>query len=118
MPATTASSISSKIKRKRKREVQEEEMQPKTADNAGQPAEEREGRKKNKRKRTKQITEDSKDSLKKGGVDESIGKMDGRLLADFFVQQAKRHNNELTTLELDDIYIPGKTFYYWFKGPG
>ncbi|PGH26708.1 hypothetical protein AJ80_01654 [Polytolypa hystricis UAMH7299] len=66
--------------------------------------------KKKKRKRTKQISEDAKDSGKKAGIDESIGKMDGRLLADFFAQQAQSQNSELTTMELDDIYVPEQAF--------
>ena len=63
--------------------------------------------KKKKRRRNKQISEDAKDDGKKDGIDESIGKMDERLLADFFAQQAKRNNEELTAVELSDLYIPG-----------
>jgi protein CMS1 len=44
---------------------------------------------------------------RKGGMDEAIGKMDGRLLADHFVQKAKRHNKELTAVELSDLSVPG-----------
>lgn len=61
---------------------------------------------KKKRKRAKQINEDFDLSDKKDGIDESIGKMDSRLLADFFAQQAQKHNNELTSVELDDLCIP------------
>lgn len=39
--------------------------------------------------------------------DESIGKMDGQLLADHFLQKAKRHNKDLTAVELSDMSIPG-----------
>lgn len=36
--------------------------------------------------------------------------MDGRLLADYFCQQAKRHNKELTAMELNDLYVPEHAF--------
>ncbi|KAL4997617.1 U3-containing 90S pre-ribosomal complex subunit-domain containing protein [Aspergillus recurvatus] len=43
-------------------------------------------------------------------VNEAIGKMDGRLLADHFVQKAKRHNKELTAVELSDLSVPESAF--------
>ncbi|KLJ06846.1 hypothetical protein EMPG_17663 [Blastomyces silverae] len=100
-----------KATKKRRREDEEDVLPakqaaptaPSTAANDG-------GSKKKKRKRTKQIVEDPKDADKKDGIDESIGKMDGPLLADFFAQQAKRHNSELTTVELDDVYVPEQAF--------
>ena len=64
--------------------------------------------KKKKDKRAKQTVDDARDSGKRDGIDESIGKMDGRLLADFFAQQAKRHNDDLSAVELNDIYVPGE----------
>lgn len=60
-----------------------------------------------KRKKAKKASADVDDSSKVDGIDESIGKMDGRLLADYFAQKAKRQNKELTAVELDDIYVPG-----------
>jgi hypothetical protein len=91
---------------KRKRDVQQEIRSDKPP--TGSLTREEESSKKKTRKRTKQIAEDPRDSGKKSGIDESIGKMNGRLLADFFAQQAKRHDDELTTVELNDIYVPGK----------
>jgi len=41
-------------------------------------------------------------------TDEAIGKMDSRLLADFVAQKAQRHNDNLTSVELSDMYLPGK----------
>ncbi|PLB52363.1 hypothetical protein P170DRAFT_402452 [Aspergillus steynii IBT 23096] len=55
-------------------------------------------------------TNDSKETEVKGSVDEAIGKMDGRLLADHFVQKAKRHNKELTAVELSDLSVPDTAF--------
>ncbi|KAL2364204.1 hypothetical protein RJZ56_002874 [Blastomyces dermatitidis] len=103
--------LPAKATKKRRREDEEDVLPtkqaaptaPATAANDG-------GSKKKKRKKTKQIVEDPKDADKKDGIDESIGKMDGPLLADFFAQQAKRHNSELTAVELDDVYVPEHAF--------
>ncbi|KKZ64544.1 hypothetical protein EMCG_01423 [[Emmonsia] crescens] len=96
---------------KRRREDEEDAQPAKAATTTALPAAADEsGSKKKKRKRTKQIVEDPKDAGKKDGIDESIGKMDGPLLADFFAQQAKRHDSELTTVELDDVYVPEQAF--------
>lgn len=43
----------------------------------------------------------------KGSIDEAIGKMDGRLLADHFAQKVRRHNKEITAVELSDLSVPG-----------
>lgn len=67
----------------------------------------KESQRSKKRKKAKKASEDVDDSSKVDGIDESIGKMDGRLLADYFAQKAKRQNKELTAVELDDIYVPG-----------
>jgi hypothetical protein len=60
-----------------------------------------------KRKRAKKVSEDAAYSSIVDGIDEAIGKMDGRLLADFFAKKAKRHDKDLTAVELDDIFVPG-----------
>ncbi|QKX64006.1 uncharacterized protein TRUGW13939_11179 [Talaromyces rugulosus] len=51
--------------------------------------------------------------------DESIGKMDGQLLADHFLQKAKRHNKDLSAVELGDMSIPVNAFFDTtsFQGP-
>ncbi|KAK2808161.1 hypothetical protein FQN50_004902 [Emmonsiellopsis sp. PD_5] len=111
MGASTTSKPAPKKGKKRPREDEGDVPAVKTLPPTAQPPAADEGAsKKKKRKRTKEIAEDPKDAGKKDGVDESIGKMDGRLLADFFAQQAKRHNDELTAVELDDIYIPEQAF--------
>ena len=33
--------------------------------------------------------------------------MDGRLLGDYFAQKAKRHDKELSAVELSDLSVPG-----------
>lgn len=65
----------------------------------------------NDKPKPKPKTNDSKETEEKGSVDEAIGKMDGRLLADHFVQKAKRHNKELTAVELSDLSVPGMYMY-------
>jgi hypothetical protein len=91
---------------KRKRHVQQEIRSDKPP--TGPLIRKEESSKKKKHKRNKQIAENPRDSGKESGMDELIAKMDGRLLADFFAQQAKRHDGELTAVELNDIYVPGK----------
>lgn len=54
-----------------------------------------------------QSDQEEKTQDRKGGIDESIGKMDGRLLADYFVQRAKKLDKELSTVELSDLSVPG-----------
>lgn len=41
------------------------------------------------------------------GLNNAIGKMDSQLLADFLAQQTQRHCADLSTLELQDLYLPG-----------
>lgn len=41
-------------------------------------------------------------------IDESIGKMDGRFLADYLAQRAKAKNPDMTAIELTDLHIPGR----------
>ena len=43
-------------------------------------------------------------------VDENIGHMDTRLLADLFARQIKRHYTELTAVEMNDLYVPSSAF--------
>lgn len=54
------------------------------------------------------LSEKSEDQERKGGTDESISKMDGRLLADHFMQRSRKLNKELTAIELNDLHIPGE----------
>lgn len=71
--------------------------------------------KKKKQKAEEQQQDDMKgDEERKDGIDESIGKMDGRLLADYFAQKARRHNKEITAVELNDLSVPGLYCAYSF----
>ncbi|TPR05021.1 exodeoxyribonuclease III (xth) family protein [Aspergillus niger] len=62
------------------------------------------------KKPAKKEPADTKVTETKGGIDEAIGKMDGRLLADHFVQKARRHNKELSAVELSDLSVPDSAF--------
>ncbi|GAQ04803.1 protein cms1 [Aspergillus lentulus] len=115
--------LSAKVNKKRKRQAEEapKEVEPTAAkstnNNTLEAAEGPQKKKKKKNSKNKQKQqkkkeqdEDPKQQERKGGIDESIGKMDGRLLADHFVQKAKRHNKELTAVELSDLSVPDSAF--------
>ncbi|PKX91649.1 uncharacterized protein P174DRAFT_443630 [Aspergillus novofumigatus IBT 16806] len=117
------SGLSVKVNKKRKRQVEEVAKEDKAApaksanNNTPEAAEGPQKKKKKKNSKNKQKQqkqkeqdEDPKQQERKGGIDESIGKMDGRLLADHFVQKAKRHNKELTAVELGDLSVPDSAF--------
>ncbi|PYI25098.1 hypothetical protein BP00DRAFT_410335 [Aspergillus indologenus CBS 114.80] len=64
---------------------------------------------KDKPKQPKQPQE-TKATEVKGSIDEAIGKMDGPLLADHFAQKVRRHNKEITAVELSDLSVPDSAF--------
>lgn len=41
------------------------------------------------------------------GVNTALGKLDGRLLADYVAQRTKRFAPDLSLLEMEDQYLPG-----------
>jgi protein CMS1 len=104
--------LSAKLDKKRKRQAEESTKQdnpetaPAGASAAGGEESNKKKRKKNK-KNKQQPEQDGKSQDRKGGVDESIGKMDGGLLADYFAQRAQKHDKELSAVELSDLSVPG-----------
>jgi protein CMS1 len=110
------------VNKKRKRQAEEAPKEDKAApakstnNNTSEAAEgpqkkkKKNSKNKQKQQKKKEQDEDPKQQERKGGIDESIGKMDGRLLADHFVQKAKRHNKELTAVELGDLSVPDSAF--------
>ncbi|KAF4237271.1 hypothetical protein CNMCM8980_007147 [Aspergillus fumigatiaffinis] len=116
------SGLSVKVNKKRKRQAEEAPKEDKAApakstnNNTSEAAEgpqkkkKKNSKNKQKQQKKKEQDEDPKQQERKGGIDESIGKMDGRLLADHFVQKAKRHNKELTAVELGDLSVPDSAF--------
>jgi protein CMS1 len=104
--------LSAKLDKKRKRQAEESTKQdkpetaPAGASAAGGDESNKKKRKKNK-KNKQQPEQDGKSQDRKGGVDESIGKMDGGLLADYFAQRAQKLDKELSAVELSDLSVPG-----------
>ncbi|KAJ5886449.1 Protein CMS1 [Penicillium subrubescens] len=107
--------LSAKLDKKRKRQAEESTKQdnpetaPAGASAAGGDESNKKKRKKNK-KNKQQPEQDGKSQDRKGGVDESIGKMDGGLLADYFAQRAQKHDKELSAVELSDLSVPDSAF--------
>lgn len=102
--------LSSKLEKKRKRQADESTKQDKPDTTSAAPAAASEPNKKKRKKAKKskkQPEEDGKTQDRKDGIDESIGKMDGRLLADYFAQRAKKLDKELSAVELSDLSVPG-----------
>ena len=112
------SAISTKGDKKRKRNADDSsagktnpDVTPKTTkknNNNDTEASSKKKRKKNKNKDS-HVTQGQavKEPERKGGVDEAIGKMDGRLLADYLAQKARKLDKELTAVELEDTYVAG-----------
>jgi protein CMS1 len=100
--------LANKIQNKRKRQADDAAPKQEKPEATGTPAEgsSKKKQKKNKNKK-KQAENDGEQSSRKDGIDESIGKMDGRLLGDYFAQKAKRHEKELSAVELSDLSVPG-----------
>ncbi|KAL4862928.1 hypothetical protein BDV12DRAFT_178165 [Aspergillus spectabilis] len=118
--AKTPAGLAAKVDKKRKRQAEESSKQSKSdAPNKSTNAA-FEGPKNKKRKNGKNKQEQADkpkaprgeplEKERKGTVDEAIGKMDGRLLADHFIQKAKRHNKELSAVELSDLSVPDSAF--------
>lgn len=78
---------------KRKREV---EVQPESKRAA-----------KRKKLKNRKKNEDDEDIDVEAGINTAIGRMDGRLLADYVAQRTKRFGNDLSLVELEDRYLPG-----------
>ncbi|KAL4991561.1 U3-containing 90S pre-ribosomal complex subunit-domain containing protein [Aspergillus falconensis] len=128
--ANTSTSLAANIDKKRKRQAEEPsgskqskpEAPNKSTGGGSSDGPKNKKRKSGKAKNDKKDRKDRTDKPKairgeplekerKGiSVNEAIGKMDGRLLADHFVQKAKRHNKELTAVELNDLSVPESAF--------
>ncbi|KAJ6157336.1 Protein CMS1 [Penicillium chermesinum] len=105
--------LSNKLEKKRKRAAEDSTKQnkPETAPAATPATADGPSKKKRKNKKNKKAPEqDAKSQDRKDGVDESIGKMDGRLLADYFAQRAQKLDKELSAVELNDLSIPDSCF--------
>ncbi|KAJ5162350.1 Protein CMS1 [Penicillium capsulatum] len=107
--------LSAKLDKKRKRQAEESTKQekPDTAA-AAAPAtgdgQSKRSKKLKKNKKKAQAEQDVTSQDRKDGIDESIGKMDGRLLADYFAQRAKKLDKEISAVELGDLSVPDSVF--------
>src|SRR3954467_817329 len=66
--------------------------------------------KKAKSKKNKPIVDDELDI--ELGINRAFSRMDNQLLADYIAQRTKRFEDDLTVVELEDKYIPGKISWY------
>lgn len=122
--SNAASGLSAKVDKKRKRQT-DDGTNTATATATTTPVAAADGPSKKKQKNKRKLKEKKKlqkvkeqeqqgdddggkGGQRKEGIDEAIGKMDGRLLVDHFAQKAKRHNKELTAMELNDLSVPGE----------
>ncbi|KAG2421477.1 hypothetical protein HFD88_005452 [Aspergillus terreus] len=126
-----SSDLSAKVDKKRKREAEESKENKAAAPSAGAegPNKKRKdnknkgGKNDKKDKKNRKDKKDKKDKPQqnaepkdpkvtesKGSINEDIGKMDGGLIADHLMQKSKRHNKNLTSVELSDLSIPDVAF--------
>ena len=63
--------------------------------------------KKAKSKKSKAIEEDELDL--EAGINKAFSHMDSQLLADYVAQRTRKHESDLSTIELEDKYLPGKS---------
>jgi protein CMS1 len=115
MPDAVASTgLSDKLQNKRKRQADDSSKQEQpegAATNAEGSNKKKQKKNKKNKKKTDKDGEQSKKQEDKEGIDESIGKMDGRLLGDHFAQKAKRLDKQLSAVELSDLSVPGAYAY-------
>lgn len=97
MSSSIDRSSASPAPRKRTRELQEDDEPIATQ------------AKKPKRRKTSKKAKDGtfEDVDIEKGLNNAVGRMDSQLLADFLAQQTKRHGGDLSTIELQDMYLPG-----------
>ncbi|KAJ5710822.1 Protein CMS1 [Penicillium malachiteum] len=115
MEKSNQKGLAGKLEKKRKRQIDESTKQDRSdASSTVPPANSTNGQNKKKRKKAKnssnQPGQDVKMQDRKDGIDESIGKMDGRLLSDYFAQRAQKLNKELSAVELNDISVSDSAF--------
>ena len=112
----SSTELSVKVDKKRKRQTEESSRkdnlpQAASTDNKtpdGQSKKkQKKGKSKPRQKQNLQNLEDTKRAQHENAIDESIGMMDGRLLADHLAQKAQKLNKELTAVELNDLWVSG-----------
>ena len=65
-----------------------------------------------KRKRSKKTTEAYDDAMDvEAGINRTLAHMDSQLVADHLAQRNRRFNSDLSTMELEEMQIPGTDTY-------
>lgn len=77
-------------------------------DDGAEIPEVRPGKKAKRRKARSGVQDQDLDLDLERGLNLAIGRMDRGLLADYIAQRTKRFQSELSTVELEDLHIPGK----------
>lgn len=95
-PEPEPSSIVSSSKGKRKRAA--EELAPKKSAKKASD--------KPKKKKAKAIDEDELDV--EAGINNAFSHMDSQLLADYIAQRTRKYESDLSSVELEDKYLPGQ----------
>jgi protein CMS1 len=76
-----------------------------------------EARKAKKNRRNKKPSDIHEDDLDEElGVNLAIGKMDGNLLVNYVARRTKKFEPNMSTVELDDLYLPGAIGFYHREG--
>jgi protein CMS1 len=68
--------------------------------------------KKARSKKTKAVEEDELDT--ELGINSAFSHMDNQLLADYIAQRTKKYESDLSSIELEDKYIPGVFCHQFF----
>jgi len=63
--------------------------------------------KKPKNRKKKAIDEDDDELNTEAGINKAFSHMDSNLLADYIAQRTRKYESELSSIELDDRYLPG-----------
>lgn len=66
--------------------------------------------KKPKSKKAKEAQDDELDI--EAGINNAFSHMDNQLLADYIAQRTRKYESDLSSIELEDKYIPGATYTF------
>ena len=92
LSATPEPNDSAKVSKKRKRETVEQSA--------------KKAAKKTKTKKAKNNEDDEIDV--EAGINKAFAHMDNQLLADYVAQRTRKYESDLSSVELEDKYLPGK----------
>ena len=61
------------------------------------------------KKKRKKVRQDEGDLDAEAGLNLAVARMDGQLIADHMAQKTSRFATELSSIELSDLYVSGKS---------